>query len=790
MLAAVRDFAGSRWRIFAVFASLALGKACASGPLPKPTTEGLAASMARATGARVEESGLAWEASRGWLADLLVGRNLLFIGQRSGEPRDVYRAQVRVTPEGQVLRPRRVANLTATSAADETGLVTVGHRATFSTIAEGAVAAVSLLEASGSTESTPALLGAVFDEAELTKLRRVHFALSARRAEVTLDEKGLSIDVGSGRSPRFVFETQSYEDRASDAPEHWVQPASVDETSLAERLRRWLGLTEGQQSTVREEPSSEARLADDEPVSEAPTADDAQPPETAPSWPPQPVAALAPGGAPARWQAVDEDTPDEPASLYQTELQLSVDEHHVAVLIAIDLRRLELRFDGGHTRPKSPLGPPGKGRVASELLPRVVATFNGTGADAGAMTDGRMLVPPEASRATVAMMESGALGFGPWPGGDRPSGLVALRQSGAPLVLDGKAQPQKSSSRWGAQSALCRRKDGYVLYAWSERSTPSALARALVAASCDFAMALGAGDEATGFGVSGQSGSGSGLRPIRAAMRPPNPADSADDYFYVLRREPIPDDSDVEWTASLGTQPEPRFAPALLAGRARVGNLELELFTVRPGRVEWRLVAGAAEPLIEGRPAPRRELEADERERVLFALDVGHTTRPTRYGLAFGARQSLPLRSIYPTLVLPRQGDVELLAAGEVLEPSDAADYVQLPALIVDGQLTRRAAQTGARRRRGALCVLPGGRVLVAFVEHDTSAPLAIYLRSAGCESAFELDRASQHRALLYRQGTPLAPASGAATTQIVGLARPMILNTFSFRHDSRELGR
>jgi hypothetical protein len=195
--------------------------------------------------------------------------------------------------------------------------------------------------------------------------------------------------------------------------------------------------------------------------------------------------------------------------------------------------------------------------------------------------------------------------------------------------------------------------------------------------------------------------------------------------------------------------------------------------------VQWRITAGQGEPLLPSSAAPIRALDADEQGRALFAFTLGHTTRATRYGLSFDARETLPLRRVYPTLVLRERGGFEVLPEGQQPEAEAGTTQVQLPALAKQGELTARAKERGAQRLRGALCVTPGGKLLAAFVEHDGSAPLAMLLLELGCSEVLELDRASQHAATFYRSGTQLQLPGASEASLLVGLSRPMAQRTF-----------
>jgi hypothetical protein len=71
--------------------------------------------------------------------------------------------------------------------------------------------------------------------------------------------------------------------------------------------------------------------------------------------------------------------------------------------------------------------------------------------------------------------------------------------------------------------------------------------------------------------------------------------------------------------------------------------------------------------------------------------------------------------------------------------------------------------------------------LLAAFAEHDSSDPLALVLRDAGCTEVLELDRASQHAATLFRTGSQLPPPASSETSLLVGLSQPMAQRTFTF---------
>ncbi len=103
-----------------------------------------------AGGVVVAPSEVRWEPSAGVAADLLLGRQVVFLASESaGAPRDVYRARVRLTPEGRPLVVSDVHNLTSTSLGDDHALVINGSRIAFATFAYGQEQSVSVLNLAG-----------------------------------------------------------------------------------------------------------------------------------------------------------------------------------------------------------------------------------------------------------------------------------------------------------------------------------------------------------------------------------------------------------------------------------------------------------------------------------------------------------------------------------------------------------------------------------------------------------------------------------------------------------------
>lgn len=228
-----------------------------------------------------------------------------------------------------------------------------------------------------------------------------------------------------------------------------------------------------------------------------------------------------------------------------------------------------------------------------------------------------------------------------------------------------------------------------------------------------------------------------------------------------------------EWQASPGQQPAPAEDPGILESTVKLGLLQVRLVSFDRGRLNWRLRAGEREPTVAGQRPAKYQLSTAEHARALLAMNLGHATVGTDYGMAFQGSSSLPLRGDRATLIVPEQGVLRLLQPGEPIElrASDAA--VQLPVLIAEGEIMPQASSRGSRTLRAGLCVLPSERLLMALAHNDSSDVLALALQMQGCRNAVELDRGSHHGAFLHRLGTAEPPLAAYATSVLFGLDQP-----------------
>jgi hypothetical protein len=124
------------------------------------------------------------------------------------------------------------------------------------------------------------------------------------------------------------------------------------------------------------------------------------------------------------------------------------------------------------------------------------------------MADDKLIARPLPFCATAARLKDGTFGMGSWPNDDSikniPFEMQSFRQNLFPVAEGGKFDPFGRNS-WGGgpgfitgvgptthiiRSGLCITKDRYPLYAWGTSLTGETLAKAMIAAGCDYAMEL------------------------------------------------------------------------------------------------------------------------------------------------------------------------------------------------------------------------------------------------------------------------------------------------------------
>ena len=419
--------------------ALALAASCAKeGPVDYDLSA-LASALGEASGRHVAPEDIRWEPSDGAVVDYVVGRRVLFLGSEApGAPRDVFRAHVRVTPEGRPVAVRAPFNLTSTPLGDDHALVVRERRAAFATLAYGQEHSVSVLELDGEQAANEPKAFGWADRAMryLTNLQQTGSGRGVGRVEVTLDppaqsvglaldEAGLAIEVrdveGEKRArldpvraelqpafegmraeavphlpKRFVFwavDTVRAISFIGPAPIAWLEDKVFGVKDTVKRIAWGVGGTDD-------------ALAEAAPP--APVLDASKVAEGDVEWPPADIPSmwkkpeknegvwqtpklpwlkrlpLAPVAAAASALEVaakdDAATPTAPLPFARTFVRPDEKRPYASVtLVAMDMRQLELQMEAGSEDPKPLTGGHGPGRIPRDpaIASRVVAAFNG-----------------------------------------------------------------------------------------------------------------------------------------------------------------------------------------------------------------------------------------------------------------------------------------------------------------------------------------------------------------------------------------------------------------------------
>lgn len=746
----------TRARLLPVLAGFALvGHLLCPRP-PERTRDGLAAWLSDRVGGVVAPADVGWEPSRGALGDFFFGRGLWFLATPEHEQaRDLFRTSVRLLPNGQPLTASNPANLSATPDADEASLLVDGRRVLVGTVARGRVSSVTALEPSASAGIAARLvarartgLWAPLDRTD------VLFDGPVGALAATLEGRTLSLELsGTAHGVRVDLEHGTVTTEAHGVARAVVRTGDSDggRLGMTALARAWLGprLTAFGGQAVLGAKAAVGRVLGG-------GARDALPKRPGDvAWHPVRSALLKPP------LGVDPGAPGERASYFE---RASLAGGNLE-LVSIDLEQLELAVRAGSEWPRPAYGVPGEGRLpaAPERLRRVVAVLNAGPESAydryGTLDDGRLLVAPIPDWPSVVVTRSGRVSLGAWPfGGDTPGDVLGFTQRRTALVQRGAAVPTSDRSV-RRRSALCATAPNRLVYAYADAADPATLSAGLVAAGCESALPLAASPERLGFVLVDASGPGR-FEPLDPRFDFDGAATltgSTRDFFYLSVRDVRPKlPPDMTWGADGGTQPEPAWLPGILHGELTLGGATVQLTSFEVRRSDFRVRPGPLEPGAKGQPWSGA-LATEQRARALASLELGHATGAARYGLALGTLIPLPLKSTYATLVLG-DGEARILLPGEPVTLRAEEQAVQLPLLADDTDVTARARERGDSRQRAALGVTEDGRIVVATLRHDSSDPLAVGLRAAGCRRIVELDRGSHHPASLERPGTEKPP--------------------------------
>ncbi|MGH7284822.1 MAG: phosphodiester glycosidase family protein [Polyangiaceae bacterium] len=836
----------------------ALGVQATYGAAPPNDIDGLAASLGDAIGGVVAAKDVRWEPSEGLVADYTEGRWALFLGAASaGAPRDVYRARVRLAPDGHPLTIGAVYNLTTTPLGDDHALTVDGDRAAFATYSYGQEQSVSALGLRG--ENAPAefsllqrltrFLTNEQQKGEGSGIARVDITLDPPAKHVVLELKGDTLGIGGT--------TETGPERAdvnlaraevAGAPLHvepvrelpkplvlwavdtvravpWIGPAPI--AWLEERVF-WMKDTAKQLAFKLhgEDPSDELKANGD--VAPQPAAvlaskaavDDA-------SWPPQNLSSIWKQPEPGEgvwvqpklpWQKHIDAAP--PAFMRTFVRPDSERPYSEVILVAMDMRQLDLQMEAGSEDPKPLTGNHGPGRIPRDpaISSRVVAAFNGAfkteHGNYGMMVHGRVLLPPQPGAASVVVLKDGRSEFGTWGQNQSIGGIHGVhdadidsfRQNLDPLVDNGEVNPTKRSL-WGytlpgngmqtERSGMCVTGAGQIIYAWGEDASATTLAKAMKMAGCTYGMHLDMNPKHTGFIFS--SIDDLKARKYRSETLTPLMEISTDryleyapkDFFYVLLRDPTPPPlGDAKWIVDAGVQPAPTWMPGIWSTKSG----DVELLDVEASRAAYRVRAGKNEPDGHSGGIPVSDLAQADASHVLFAVTVGMARDKHPRGLATEGRIVMPVRGNAESAVLVTtpQGDLSIetstAAVADLL--GTTGDFTELPLLVDAGAVTSLARSNAGehadeRRSRAGLGITHEGRVIIARADTNSDAVIADALVKAGCQRAVLLDRGARAPVTFDRAGTSSPPRARYDESVLYAVARPMKPRAVRFTADT-----
>ncbi|MBI5518375.1 MAG: hypothetical protein HY909_31680 [Deltaproteobacteria bacterium] len=806
----------SRWSLLSRALALLVGAAALSAVeaperVPGATpAERLEARVARVTGLSLDAGGLRYEdgaPASAW--DAVRGRRVLFTARRDLGPRELYRAELRATPQGGLLSLRRLANLTRSPLGDDGPLTARAHAVAFPTRAFGQVQSATVLRFPQGGPWRGLRSGITHLLTEGSRLAPVRYDLRLDRPvrALTLAWEGERL-IATGDGQRWTLDLGRVEVTPSGAtlarvPEldkplvlwavdtvrglSWVGPTPIawlerNVFGARDRWRRWAYRSFGARpsnegsSLAVEAPEDTAALA------ASATSDD-------PSWPPPAIAPPLGHGERAEGLWVPAGTAwlrrleGAPPAFHRTFLRLDRERPYARIVaLAMDMRQLDLGMQAGVEDPIPVVGPRGEGRVPRDpgLLNRLVGAFNGAFKSEhggyGMVVSRRVLLPPRPGAATVATLDDGTVALGTWgPTTTLPTGFSSLRQNLDPLVADGVENPARRSL-WGfvlggiestptVRSGLCSDPQNRLYYLWGEETTARHLGRAMRLLGCSYGMHLDMNPSHAVFHfvrvddihrhqttyqqlVRGMSSGGD--RFLYYTLK---------DFFYVSLRDTSAPPGGA-WRPS-GVQPGTAWLPELFELERELGPGErARLWTVPLGRVRLRLRAGRLES-----PEDALTTLSEDGARVLGALELGASDPMEPSGAMVDGRVLQPF---------PESG-TRLEVHGDGVQLVDGAIPTTEAREALGG---RRALDHGsvvtvdtAVRPRVALGLTEDGRlVLLEGVTAGTRAAEA--LASLGATEAVLLERPRGELRVRWR-GDPEGPLRSGypgATVYLLGV--------------------
>jgi hypothetical protein len=669
-----------------------------------------------------------WTQGRDYVPGFLVAR----VAAPDGvELDDVYYAEARVREDGTQYDIRRVSNITQTPQAAEVLLAHTGSTALFAVDVFGQQQALLLVNFGGDERD----MSAVATRADHARLEITNLMNTGRPGGVgqrlyglKTPAKRLSATVGAGK---YIVETPQgavsidATTGAVDAPElltyqpryfaqkqlvpwlvdtirglSWVGPHKVVLLEKfvfghRDRLKRAafaMGLVD-ESANLRQELDQEPGEA-----LEFEVGDDVSSTE----WPPKTVKSAFAQTEPGEGEWTPTGTKwlrrisKAPPAFYKTAVRMDPKRPYEAlVLIAMDMRQLDMGLVAGTVNPRPSFGTPGTGIIPRkpELMDNLVAGFNGGFQTAhgayGMVVNRQTILPAMPHAATVAVRDDGHVKMGTWYNSMTvPDDIHSLRQNLPPLMADGVFNPTNKRSRWGGTSsdldllnttrsgmALCG--DHTLMYAWCKSCSANAIGLGFISAGCKYGMHMDMNPTHTGWSWYrvdpeniGKDGTIKGARSAKGAKRMDFRVDryierDVKDFFYLtLRRDfttklAAPPKGFKPW----GTEHAPTGTEGFLPVAATTtDDHDTMLVAMDATRLEVAFRRGDDEPDPTGtlRPADPVRLKHG-----VAALDLGLTTNA---GLVVDGRIHAPAVAGQPAIVPDKDG-LRILPALPAVNP-------------------------------------------------------------------------------------------------------------------------
>jgi hypothetical protein len=444
----------------------------------------------------------------------------VFVGRKSGGLRDIYTAELHVSPLGQVLSCALI-DVSRTPELDESDLV-----------AHDGTAAWLLHSSAGFTGARAARFVSAFDEKRISDaepadwdllerwqsrvqnlaeygflgllvLDEIRFEAPARHASLSLapsrssaTEDALELSVAADADAFAASLSSPRLPRDLDGRFAWIHPEIGRPGNLvtwsAERLRdTWLGdrgvaLLKAVGFAGRDYAELAIQAAFPSDGSEQVESDlgsllahrATSGRGSAGHFPPAPLEPIfaKPLAGEGQWLSLDDDPfvrkgPDGRAPFSFTFLRPDPSRPFAQAYVVLwDPRRLELHLAGGTDEPRSARGEHGTGRIPRDpkVLSRLAGAFNGAfrtrHGEFGMGAEGTTYLPPRPYAATVATLDDGSTVFGTWPDSPAiPSNVTSFRQNMTALVQAGAPNPYHRHY-WGGVP------DGWVAESFTVRT--------------------------------------------------------------------------------------------------------------------------------------------------------------------------------------------------------------------------------------------------------------------------------------------------------------------------------